>query len=157
MLTLPGFYGRTVTIADDRLYYPRKEVWVKPAADGRTLKVGLTHAAVLLVSGVTLVEFVVEAGQDVALDDKIAFLETYKAIQDLETPVAGTLLRMNGDLVADPVIVEDSPYESGWFFELRAGDRDNWQRRLVDALSYRDILAESEHCGGSRPAWRPHC
>lgn len=157
MLTLKGFYGREVKIPEGLLYFPEREVWVRLSGDGRLATIGLTHAAILLVSGITQVEYVVDVGQWVEEGDKIAYLETYKAIQDVDTPLPGLVVQLNEYLAADPSIADDSPYDEGWLFQLKLEGENSWRKRLVDASTYMERLGQSEHCGGSRPAWKPHC
>ena len=96
MLVIEGFYGRQIFIPEDRFYYPRKGLWLRPDEEGEegTLVIGVSQSTVVLVSGFTYLEYVVEEGQELEMDDHVAFAETYKAMQNIETPLPGTVLRL---------------------------------------------------------------
>jgi dihydrolipoamide dehydrogenase len=154
MATLKGFYGQDIHIPEDRFYYAAKEFWVKPAEDGRRLYFGPTHAGIIFVSGVTMVEYVVDVGERVEEDDNVAFFETYKAIVNITTPVAGVVADLNQDLRRDPTVLDEHYYET-WVFAIEPDQPVDCATTFLDAEGYMAALLrmESDHCGaGARLA-----
>lgn len=146
-MIIEGFYGRQVYLPEDRRYYPRRGLWLRPEADG-SLTLGVTHAAVILVSGFTYLEYVVEEGQELERDDIVAYAETYKAMQNIETPLAGTVLRLNQEIVGEEAYrIDEDHYTEGWILSLRPHEGGCLEETLVDATAYGESLLRYEYCG----------
>jgi len=64
-----------------------------------------------------------------------------KAASDVYAPVAGRVVEVNEELEGRPELVNESPYELGWFFKL--DDVEPAQlRRLMDAATYAAYVGE---------------
>ena len=61
---------------------------------GRVLRFGFTAYAVRLMQDVYFLDWEVNAGDAVALKQKIGHIETSKAMSDLFAPMAGTLVAL---------------------------------------------------------------
>lgn len=146
-MIIEGFYGREIHLPEDRLYYPRRGLWLRPEADG-SLTLGVTHATVVLVSGFTYLEYVVEEGQEVERDDNVAYAETYKAMQSIETPLAGRILRLNPEIIGEEAYrIDEGHYMDGWIFSLRPREGIRLAAAFADAAAYGESLLRYEYCG----------
>src|SRR5262249_52223243 len=79
---------------------------------------GFTSYAVRLMKDVYFLDWVVSAGDELALKQHIGHIETSKAESDLFAPVAGRLIGFNQELLRDPSPINTATYEGGWLFEM---------------------------------------
>ncbi|MHB1344100.1 MAG: glycine cleavage system protein H [Thermoleophilia bacterium] len=144
MLTLAGFYGQTVEIADDRLYDGGEELWVQARAD--VVRVGVSKVGVLLMGGIESTEFFVEVGDVLAAGEDLVFFETFKAVRYVVSPLAGEITAVNAPVIDDPELFDDDPYGEAWLVEMRPAAGQDLQALLLDPVVYLQALERSEHC-----------
>lgn len=148
-MILEGFYGQKVELREDLLYYPFQELWVRPSGDNGELAFGVTHAGVILVSGFTYLEYVAEVGDQLEKGDDILFVETYKAIINIEAPISGRVTQINDDLKGEKVsTLENHYYEKPLFFMIPKEPID-LRKVFLDVGAYQQALLRgaSDHCG----------
>jgi glycine cleavage system H protein len=97
---------------------------------------GFTSYAVRLMQDVYFLDWEVNAGDALALKQKVGHIETSKAMSDLFAPVAGTLTRFNADVLNDPSAINVDMYGNGWLFEMTGADAD-----MLNVQEYHDFLA----------------
>ena len=68
-------------------------------------------------------------------------VESVKAVSDLDAPVSGEVVAVNGDLSANPELVNSDPYGAGWMIEARLAIRA--VRGLLDAAAYQLLTADA--------------
>ena len=73
----------------------------------------------------------VDAGQEVVV------IESVKAAGDIKSPVSGTIVEVNTDLLDTPEKVNDDPTGERWLFRVRPQSSD----QLNDLLSEEDYQA----------------
>ena len=100
-------------------YLPSHE-WVRLEYDG-TVTVGISDHAQDLLGDIVFVELP-EIGQQIKSEDEAAVVESVKAASDVYSPVGGEILEVNAKLLDHPEIVNDSPYEDGWFYKMKPRD-----------------------------------
>jgi glycine cleavage system H protein len=100
--------------------------------------VGITAYAVEQLGDITFVELP-KIGEKVKQHGEAATVESVKAASDVYSPVAGEVSAVNGDLDGAPELVNQNPYEEGWFFKLRGVDRAEYDA-LMDAAAYEKFL-----------------
>jgi glycine cleavage system H protein len=100
-------------------YLPSHE-WVRLEDDG-TVTVGISDHAQDLLGDIVFVELP-EIGQQIKSEDEAAVVESVKAASDVYSPVGGEILEVNAKLLDHPEIVNDSPYEDGWFYKMKPRD-----------------------------------
>ena len=54
-----------------------------------------------------------------------------KAVEDLNSPVTGTVIERNEALIESPEEVAEDPYGEAWFLKVRVNDADE----VLDALT----------------------
>jgi glycine cleavage system H protein len=97
---------------------------------------GLTAYAVRLLQDVYFLDWIVDPGQRLTLRQHLGSIESKKAESDLYAPSAGSLVQINESLLADPSIINASPYEDGWMFSMRLDDRSS----LLEPHQYSEHL-----------------
>src|SRR5437016_3457434 len=100
------------------------------------LRFGFTTYAVRLMQDVYFLDWETNAGDAVALKEKIGHIETSKAMSDLFAPLAGTLMRFNADLLNDPSAINVDNYGNGWLFEMSGSENET-----LSVQEYHDFLA----------------
>ncbi len=68
-------------------------------------------------------------------------IEAVKAVSELYSPLAGTVVEVNGALEKDPAVVNRDAYGTGWMIKLKmknAADLD----KLLDAAAYAKHIGE---------------
>ncbi len=122
------------------LYYAKTHEWLR--IDETTATVGITDFAQNQLSDITFVELP-DVGREVEAGDEVAVVESVKAASDIYSPVAGTIVEVNGDLEDSPDMINASPYDAGWLFKIelrKEEDVDN----LMSAEEYAEGCDEDE-------------
>lgn len=113
-----------------KLKYTETHEWVR--LNGRQAVVGITDHAQKEISDVVFVELP-KTGKAVRAKDPVMVIESVKAAFDIYAPVAGTVVKVNDRLKDRPELVNRSPYEEGWLYEIECADPAQ-----VDALLSED-------------------
>ena len=87
-------------------------------------KFGFTAYAVRLLQDVYFLDWTVDPETTLQEKAEIGSIESKKAESDLYAPIAGTVLRLNDQLLSDPSTINVDKYGDGWLFEM-AGVGDN--------------------------------
>ena len=113
--------------------------WARIEDDG-TVTVGISDHAQDLLGDIVFVE-VPEVGKIVAAEGEAAIVESVKAASDVYSPLSGEIIAVNDSLEASPEIINDSPYDDGWFFKIKPDNLDELAD-LLDAESYADTCED---------------
>lgn len=125
----------------DGLYYSKEHEYAK--VEGDIVTVGITDYAQNSLHEITYVE-IKEVGTTLSANDECGLVESMKASSDIITPVAGDIIEVNGELEDAPEIVNESPYDKGWMFKVKASNLDGDLGALMDAGAYKDYIASLE-------------
>ena len=117
-------------------YFTEEHEWID--VDGDVATVGITDYAQSQLGEVVFVE-VPAAGASLAKGGDAAVVESVKAASDVYAPVDGEVTEGNGDLEADPALVNSDPEGAGWFFRMRLADAGQLDG-LMDAAAYKAFV-----------------
>ncbi|MHA1905805.1 MAG: glycine cleavage system protein GcvH [Candidatus Thorarchaeota archaeon] len=123
------------------LKYSKDHEWVK--VEGDIVTVGITDYAQNSLHEITYVE-IKDAGTTLGANEECGLVESMKASSDIITPVAGEITDVNGELEDAPEIVNESPYDKGWMFKIKASNLDGDLAGLMDANGYKDYITSLE-------------
>jgi glycine cleavage system H protein len=130
---------------DDRKYTKTHE-WVK--MDGDVAIVGITDFAVNELCSGNEGDLVYcdlpEIGRLLDAGDTFGEIESVKAVADLNTPVAGTVLEVNAEIEEHLQTIFRDPWNQGWIVKLGKSKTPD-SVELIDAAAYEEILAKQEH------------
>ena len=121
--------------------YTKKHEWIAPSGEGR-YRVGITDFAQEQLGDVVSVELP-ETGQSLSAGGESAVIESVKVAEDIFSPVAGEVVAINDSLTDNPELVNESPEENGWLWEMTVADESAFAD-LMDEDSYREFAA-GEH------------
>ena len=96
------------------LLYSKSHEWVREH-DG-TARVGLTDYAQQELGDIVFVTLP-EVGDETAAGERVADVESVKAVSEVMSPLSGTIKEINQAVADTPEIINSDPY-GAWFFEI---------------------------------------
>lgn len=103
----------------DDLLFTSQDQWLR--RDGDTWTLGLTDYGQNELGELVLVELP-EVGAQMHAGTPFGVVESVKAVSELESPVAGRVLDVNAQLLENPALPNESPYERGWLLRVQCED-----------------------------------
>lgn len=122
----------------DGLRYTEGDEWVK--VEGDNARVGITDHAQHQLTEIVYVELP-KVGKKVEQGDVLGQVESVKTVAAVYAPVSGEVVEVNSALEDATQLVNESPYEGGWFAVIRMDD-PSAPERLLDAAAYRKKTEE---------------
>jgi glycine cleavage system H protein len=104
---------------DEKAKYTETHEWARK--DGDEYVVGLTDYAQGLLKDIVYVELPSE-GQPFQKGDKVADIESIKAVEELKAPISGEIIAVNSTLEDEAEAINKDPYGEGWFVKVKATD-----------------------------------
>lgn len=120
----------------ENLRYTKDHEWV--LIEGNTATVGITDYAQRELGDIVYVE-VESKGKNLAKESVFGTVEAVKTVSDLFLPLSGTITEFNGDLEAQPELVNNDPYGGGWMVKMTIDTPDEI-KELLDAKAYQDLV-----------------
>ena len=119
-------------------YYSEDHEWVK-VEDG-VGTIGITDFAQDELGDIVFVELP-QVGDEFDQEDNFGVIESVKAVSDLYMPVSGEVVEINEDLLDQPELVNDEPYEGGWIIKVSLSDEAELEG-LMNSDEYSSFLEE---------------
>ncbi len=121
----------------DDLKYTDTHEYVR--LDGDIATIGITAFAIDQLGDIVFLELP-EVGATVEKSESFGTIESVKAVEDLKSPVTGTVIDSNTALVDSPESLADDPYGEGWLLKVRVNDPGE----VDDALTADEYQAQVE-------------
>jgi len=115
------------------LKYAKSHEWVR--LNGGVGTVGITDHAQHELTDVVFVELP-QVGRKVKAGEACAVVESVKTASDIYSPVSGEITAVNQKVVDQPALVNDKPYDDGWFFQIKLSDPGELNS-MMDATAYK--------------------
>lgn len=125
-------------MTEERLYSKDHE-WILPLGEN-TVRVGITAYAVEQLGDIVYVE-VPEIDAEVSVGSEMGTVESIKSASEIFSPVTGLIIAVNEELEDGPELVNDSPYEEGWFAEIQL-ENPIELKGLLSETTYQAYVAE---------------
>lgn len=122
----------------EELKYSKEHIWVR--VEGDKAVVGITDYAQSELGKITSIELP-EAGDEIQQEDSFGSIEARKTVADLYAPLTGTVLELNEELLDNPALLNEDPYDSGWIIVVSLDDPEELTL-LLSAEEYADALEE---------------
>ena len=137
MAVIEKFLGQRVDIPEDRNFYAKQGLWVKPEDDDMVF--GFTAPALVLSGGVNDLDWLVNENVSVKQGQDVVFVITGKILY-INTPLPGTI-SFNADVKQNVSFAIKDPYVKGWLFRIKpdTGMEESGQTAL-DAQGYTEWL-----------------
>ena len=126
-----------MSIIPEELKYTKSHEWVREE-EGENV-IGLTDYAQSALGDIVFINLP-EEGDDVVAGETFSDVESVKAVSDVFSPVTGTVAAINEDLLDNPALVNEDPYEA-WMIRVKnVSDTED----LLDAEAYAAVVAAEE-------------
>lgn len=119
------------------LKYAKSHEWVRQ--EGDTYVIGLTDFAQDELGDIVFVNLPQE-GDAVSAGEAFSDVESVKAVSDVLSPVSGTVVAVNEELMDDPAKVNSDPY-GAWFIKVE---------NVTDVEELLDAAAYEAHCAAEK-------
>lgn len=116
--------------------YTSEHEWIR--VEGDEAYVGITDYAQSELGEIVFVD-VPTLGETVGQGEVFGSIEAVKTVSDLNMPVTGEVLEINGALDAQPELVNNDPYGEGWIIRIAVKDATELDK-LMDAKAYEASL-----------------
>ena len=117
----------------ENLFYTKSHEWVK--VDGNIATVGVTDYAQDSLGSVVYVEGFLD--EHVEKESECGAIESVKAASDIMAPVSGTVIEVNNDVIDNPELINDDPYQN-WILKIEMDD----EKELDDLLNASEYKKE---------------
>lgn len=119
----------------NELQYTKSHEWLQ-IADGVAV-IGLTDFAQDALGDIVFVNLP-QPGDPVSAGEALGDVESVKAVSDVISPVSGVVLEINEELLDNPALVNENPYEA-WLVKV---EQITGEEELLDAAAYEAHCAE---------------
>ena len=116
--------------------YTSEHEWIR--VEGDEAYVGITDYAQSELGEIVFVD-VPTLGETVGQGEVFGSIEAVKTVSDLNMPVTGEVLEINGALDAQPELVNNDPYGEGWIISVHVKNDAEVDERMT-AGAYQDML-----------------
>jgi glycine cleavage system H protein len=123
----------------DDLKYHAEHCWAR--IEGNMATLGITHYAQDQLGEIVFLELP-DKGTEVGAGKPYAEIESVKSVSDVYSPVNGTIVETNQEVVEAPEIINEDCYEAGWMVKVELAD-DSGAEGLMDAAAYEKLVSES--------------
>ncbi|OGR83079.1 MAG: glycine cleavage system protein H [Elusimicrobia bacterium RIFCSPLOWO2_01_FULL_64_13] len=121
------------------LKFTESHEWISP--DGT---VGISDHAQKEITDVVFVELPAQ-GTELARGKEAATIESVKAAFPIYAPCSGKVSAVNGQVNADPAVVNRSPYGEGWLFKIAMSDPRERDGLMTHGQYQEFLLSEAKH------------
>ncbi|NJM73897.1 MAG: glycine cleavage system protein GcvH [Scytonema sp. RU_4_4] len=107
--------------------------------EGEIATIGITAFAVEQLGDIVFLELP-EVNDVVSKEETFGTIESVKAVENLNSPVTGTVIERNEVLIESPEQLAEDPYGEGWLLKVRV----NKPGEIDDALTANEYSAQVE-------------
>ncbi|MBC7429213.1 MAG: glycine cleavage system protein GcvH [Bacteriovorax sp.] len=119
------------------LKYTKDHEWTK--IEGDTVTIGITDFAQSALGDIVFVELP-EVGKTLGHHQTFGVVESIKSVSDLFSPIAGTVLEVNKELVNSPEKCNTEPYGNAWMIKVKLSNPAELNN-LLSASDYQNFLS----------------
>jgi len=124
----------------EELSYSREHLWVR--VEGNRAVIGLSDYAQEQLGTIRGIELP-SVDDEIEQDDSFGSIEARKTVAELYAPVSGTVVEVNDDVIDNPELINDDPYDGGWLIVVKLLDPEELNL-LLSAEDYRETLEDDE-------------
>jgi glycine cleavage system H protein len=112
--------------------------------DGEIATLGITAFAIDQLGDLVFLELP-EIGEAIEVGQSCGSIESVKAVEDIHSPISGTVVERNEAALESPEIIAEDPYgEEGWLLKVRVEDPDESLEDTLSADEYRSQVEGEE-------------
>jgi len=123
----------------ENLRYAKTHEWVQ-IIDSGTVRVGISDFAQHALGDLVFINLP-ETDDPVTAGVAFGDVESVKAVSDIVSPVTGTVTAVNQEVIDQPALINENPYES-WFIEVTEYELAS---DLMTATEYEEFCKQEAH------------
>ena len=124
----------------ENLLYSKEHEWVKTTESDPIVTIGITEYAAENLGDIVFIELP-ETGSNIDQFGKLGEVESVKAVSDIYSPVSGTVVETNSELIDSPEHINDSPYDNGWIAKIQISNIGELEN-LMNSKEYDTMLTK---------------
>ena len=124
----------------ENLLYSKEHEWVKATESDPIVTIGITEYAAENLGDIVFIELP-ETGSNIDQFGKLGEVESVKAVSDIYSPVSGTVVETNSELIDSPEHINDSPYDNGWIAKIQISNIGELEN-LMNSKEYDTMLTK---------------
>ena len=117
-------------IDTSKLRYAATHEWV--SLNGKIATVGISDHAQKEISDIVFIELP-KPDKAVKRKESAMVIESVKTAFDIYAPMSGKVVKINDQLKDKPELVNRSPYQDGWLFQIECSDVKEFDSLLTEA------------------------
>ncbi|MGF1490665.1 MAG: glycine cleavage system protein GcvH [Prochloraceae cyanobacterium] len=107
--------------------------------DGEIGTIGLSAFAIDQLGDIVFLELP-EIGDALESGETFGTIESVKAVEDLYSPISGTVIERNESLIDTPEAIAEDPYGENWLLKVRLENPDQPLDDVLSADEYRAMV-----------------
>ena len=107
--------------------------------EGEIATIGVSAFAIDQLGDLVFIELP-EIGDAIEVEESFGTIESVKAVEDLKSPVSGTVIEQNEIALDAPESVQEDPYGEGWLIKVRMDNPDAELTEVKSAAEYRALV-----------------
>ncbi len=135
-ITVDKYYFK---VPKEGYFFNENDCWIK--LEGKKALLGISDYLQNAVADILFVEFP-EIGSDIEQFDDAGSFESSKTVLQLISPGTGKIIRVNKALENNPELMNQDPYQRGWFIEIELRDFEEDKKLLMNGPDYFEYMKE---------------
>lgn len=111
--------------------------------EGEIATIGVSAFAIDQLGDLVFIELP-EVGDAIELESSFGTIESVKAVEDLKSPISGTVIEQNETAMDAPESIQEDPYGEGWLIKVRMDNPDEELTDVLSAAEYRALVEGEE-------------
>ncbi len=107
--------------------------------EGEIATIGVSAFAIDQLGDLVFIELP-EVGDAIEVENSFGTIESTKAVEDLKSPVSGTVIEQNEMAIEAPESIQEDPYGEGWLIKVRLENPDEELTDVKSAAEYRALV-----------------
>ncbi len=122
----------------EQLRFSKEHEWVSAQEDSRVAVIGITDYAAEELGDIVFVELP-QKGTELTFMEPMGTIEAVKTVADIYAPVSGTIREVNTALEDNPELVNNEPYDGGWFVKIDIKEAGEIEK-LMNYEAYKSMI-----------------
>ena len=135
-ITVDKYYFK---VPKEGYYFNENDYWIK--LEGKTALLGISDYLQNAAADILFVEFP-EIGSEIEQFDDAGSFESSKTVLQLISPGTGKITRVNKTLENKSELMNQDPYQRGWFIEIELRDFEEDKDLLMNGPDYFEYMKE---------------
>ena len=123
----------------ENLRYAESHEWVE-LVNETTVRIGISDFAQHALGDIVFINLP-EIGDDTTAGQAFGDVESVKAVSEIISPVTGTVIAVNQEVIDHPELINEDPY-ANWFVEVSEISDES---ELMSAAEYEAFCTEGAH------------